>query len=149
MSKASEKHPNAEMGYDRSDPMILGVLGTTLAIVGTLVATMVGVNIYYQKYMDNLVQEVVQAPVSQELIDLRAREAKQLHSYAVADQATGSIRIPIERAMELLAAESAAGISKYPTAAYAVKKPEDAAAAAAGAAGAATSNVVPAAAASK
>jgi hypothetical protein len=148
MSKASEKHPNAEMGYDRSDPQILGVLGTTLAIVGTLVATMVGVNIYYQKYMDNLVQETVLEPVAQDLIDLREREAKQLHSYGMANKDTGTVRIPIERAMQLVASEAAEGKTKYPTAAYAVKKPEDAAAAA-GAATPATPNAAASAPASK
>jgi hypothetical protein len=40
-----------------------------------------------------------------DLAALRAREARQLEGYAWVDRAAGRVRIPIERAMELLAEE--------------------------------------------
>ena len=41
------------------------------------------------------------APVL-DLVEIRERELKRLSSYGWADQATGKVHIPIERAMELL-----------------------------------------------
>ena len=47
-------------------------------------------------------------------MDVRAREDEALHSYRYLDREKGTIRLPIERAMELLASEAAQGKLKYP-----------------------------------
>ena len=47
------------------------------------------------------------APESQALRDLRAREDEELHSYRYLDRDKETVRLPIERAMELMASEAA------------------------------------------
>ena len=136
MSSHAEEKPNsnlAELGFDRSEPRIPGILLTTVGIIGVLVATGVGVQFYYEKFRERVIEERQLAPVSQDLIDLRAKEDKELGSYGYADKATGVVRVPVSRAIELVISESKEGKSKYPTAPYIVKKAEDAAAPAAGA----------------
>ena len=54
-------------------------------------------------------------PVAEDLRNLRAKEDGQLHSYQYIDRARGTVRIPIERAMELLEEEYAEGRLSYPT----------------------------------
>lgn len=51
----------------------------------------------------------LQVAPTEELQRLRADEKAQLEGYAWVDRSRGLIRIPIERAMELLAAPSATG----------------------------------------
>jgi hypothetical protein len=136
MSSHAEEKPNsnlAELGFDRSEPRIPGILLTTVGIIGVLVATGVGVQFYYEKFRERVIEERQLAPVSQDLLDLRAKEDKELGSYGYADKATGVVRVPVSRAIELVISESKEGKSKYPTAPYIVKKAEDAAAPAAGA----------------
>ncbi len=43
------------------------------------------------------------------------REAEELHSYRYLDRDKGTVRLPIERAIELVAAEYAEGKLRYPT----------------------------------
>lgn len=139
MSSHAEEKPKsnlAELGFDRSEPQILGILGTTVGIIGVLIATGVGVHFYYESYRERIIEERQLTPVSQDLIDLRAKEDKELGSYGYADKAAGVVRVPVSRAMELVINEAKDGKSKYPTAPYIVKKAEDAAAPAAPAAGA-------------
>jgi hypothetical protein len=49
----------------------------------------------------------LQTDPMRDLLELRAREGAQLHGYAWADRQTGHVRIPIERAMALLATDGA------------------------------------------
>lgn len=139
MSSHSEEKPKvnlAELGFDRSEPQISSVVATTVGIIGVLIATGIGVHFYYEQYRDRLIEERQLVPVSQDLLDLRSKEEKELGSYGYADKTNGVVRVPVSRAMELVINESKEGKSKYPTAPYIVKKAEDAAAPAAPAAGA-------------
>ncbi|MBM3752753.1 MAG: hypothetical protein FJW38_02085 [Acidobacteria bacterium] len=139
MSSRAEEKPKsnlAELGFDRSEPQISSVVGTTIGIIGVLVGTGVGVQYYYEQYRERIIEERQLAPVSQDLLDLRSKEEKELGSYGYADKANGVVRVPVSRAMELVISEAKEGKSKYPTAAYIVKKAEDAATPAAPAAGA-------------
>jgi hypothetical protein len=130
----TKKTINAALGYDRSEPLTLPILGNIVGVVAILVAVIVGVNFYYETYRERIIEEVQLTPVSQDLLDLRAKEEQMLNSYGIVDKAAGTVRLPVSRAMELIAAEAKEGKLKYPTAPYAVKKAEDAAAPAAAAA---------------
>ena len=121
----------AELGFDRTEVQTVPVLVVTVAIVGFIVAVCVGCAIYYNSFRDAAVERIQLEPVSKDYLDLQAREAQQLGTYGTINKAAGTVRLPIEKAMELVVAESAPGGKwKFPANPYPVKKPEDAAAAA-------------------
>lgn len=136
MSKpvASKQPVTADLGYDRSEPLTGPILLNIVGILVILAVVIVAVQFYYNTYVDRLVEAQQLTPVSQDLLDLRAKEDQQLNSYGIADKAAGTVRLPVSRAMELVLTEAKEGKPKYPVAPYAVKKVEDAAAAAAPAA---------------
>lgn len=121
----------AELGFDRTEVQTVPVLVVTVAIVGFIVAVCVGCAIYYNSFRDAAVERIQLEPVSKDYLDLQAREAQQLGTYGSINKAAGTVRLPIEKAMELVVAESAPGGKwKFPANPYPVKKPEDNAAAA-------------------
>jgi len=119
------KKESIELGYDRSEPLTIPILLNIVAIVVILAVVITGVTFYFNSYRDRIIEETQLAPVSQDLLDLRAKEDQLLNSYGIADKTAGTIRVPVSRAMELVMAEAKAGTPKYPTAPYAVKKIED------------------------
>ncbi len=122
----------AEMGFDRTEVQTIPVVVVTVLIVGFIVAVCIGCAIYYNSFRDAQVERLQLEPVSKDYVELQSREQKHLNTYGTIDKASGTIRIPIDKAMELVVAESAPGAKwKFPTNVYAVKKPEDVAAAAA------------------
>lgn len=133
MSKpVAVKEPvNAALGYDRSEPLIGPIILNIVGIIVILVVVIAGVTFYFDSYRGRIIEETQLTPVSQDLLDLRAKEDQMLNSYGIADKAAGTVRLPVSRAMQLVMQEAKDGKSKFPTAAYAVRKPEDAAAAAA------------------
>ena len=62
------------------------------------------------------------------LRDLHKKEQWELTHYGYVDKSKGTVRIPIEQAMKLVAQDAAANAPKYPTTAYPVKTPEELAA---------------------
>lgn len=119
------KEASLELGYDRSEPLTIPILLNIVAIVVILALVIAGVTFYYNSYRDRIIVETQLTPVSQDLLDLRAKEEQLLNSYGIADKTAGTIRVPVSRAMELVLAEAKAGTPKYPTAPYAVKKIEE------------------------
>ena len=94
-------------GFDRAEPnvrLIALVGGVTLVL---LVAIVLGLEYYFDRALEQQVYVKVLAPESQALRDLRAREDEELHSYRYLDREKGTVRLPIERAMELMASEAA------------------------------------------
>lgn len=116
---------NAELGYDRSEPHIAPIIVNIISILIILIVVIVGVDFYFHAYRDHIVEETQLTPVSQDLLDLHAKEDQALNSYGIADKAAGTVRLPVARAMELVLAESKEGKPKYPVAPYAMKKVED------------------------
>lgn len=125
-----DDHPHA---FDRREPNYWFVGGFALAAVVLFGVTMAAIQLYYYIMRDQMVYERVLAPESQELKAIRTREDSILHSYKVVDQTKGTVRIPIERAMELTIQEAAAGRTAYNTNPYAIKTPQQQGAPAAGA----------------
>jgi NhaP-type Na+/H+ and K+/H+ antiporter len=119
------KKESVETGYDRSEPLTIPILLNIIAIVVILGIVIAGVTYYFNAYRDRIIEQTQLMPVSQDLLDLRAKEDQLLNSYGIADKAAGTVRVPVSRAMELVIAEAKAGTPKYPTKAYAVKKIED------------------------
>lgn len=102
-------------GYDGEEPKSrfvgLFMAGTVLA----LVLMLLGLQAYYDRVKEQQVYVKQLAPVAEDLRNLRAREESELHSYRFLDRGRGTVRLPIERAMELFAKEAAAGKFAYPT----------------------------------
>ena len=104
----------AGQGFDRSEPNVrlIAIFGAGTLVL--LVVAVLALQYYYDRVLEEQVFVKVQEPVAQNLVDLRAREDEALHSYRYLDREKGTIRLPIERAMELLASEAAQGKLKYP-----------------------------------
>lgn len=104
----------AGQGFDRSEPNVrlIAIFGAGTLVL--LVISVLALQYYYDRVLEEQVFVKVQEPVSQTLMDVRAREDEALHSYRYLDREKGTIRLPIERGMELLATEAAQGKLKYP-----------------------------------
>ena len=123
MKTVSEQPVNDTQGYDPGEPRT-GLIGVFMAaVVVGLALTILGVQAYFDHVKQQQIFVKVLAPVSEDLLDLHAREDSELHSYRYLDRTKGTVRVPIERAMELLAGEYAEGRLPYPTKPTPVKKP--------------------------
>lgn len=119
----------AELGFDRTEVQTIPVIVVTVLTIGFIVAVCIGCAIYYNSFRDAEMERLQLEPVSKDYLELQARESKQLNTYATIDKATGAVRLPIEKAMSLIVAESAPGAKwRFPVNPYPVKKPEDVAA---------------------
>lgn len=109
-------------GYDRHDPNVrfLALFGSALIVV--LVLVVLGIQYYHDRVKEQQIFIKVLQPESQALKDLRAREDQELHTYQYINRERGQVRLPIEQAMKLLAAEYAAGKTFYPVKPYPVKE---------------------------
>lgn len=123
-------------GFDTGEVDHTSVVLFGVVIVGIIVAVFIGVTIFWDKFLIGRYKEVVEGSPNQQLEQLRAREHKLLDGYSYTDKAKGQVRIPLQRAKELLLAEVAAGKQTYNTKDSA--KAADPAAVAAPAAAAAT-----------
>ena len=105
----------AELGFDADEPNARGILLFTGATVLLFIAVVVGVTYYFNHvYEEQEYNQLLSRP-SDELKALHAREDWELSHYQYLDKAKGQVRIPLNRAMELLVQEAAAGKVKYPT----------------------------------
>lgn len=93
-------------GYEKRDVAVGRLVAVTLAAVVILSAVLVGLFQLFVAESEHDIQEMVLAPESATLRELRAHEDGILHSFGVIDNARGQYRIPIERAMELVADEA-------------------------------------------
>ena len=93
-------------GFERTEPRAGMIALVGGAVMVMLVLVIGGVQAYYDHVRDQQIFVKQLEPVSEDLKALRAREAAQLHSYQYVDRAKGAVRIPIERAMELLVKEA-------------------------------------------
>jgi len=93
-------------GFETGEPgfRAIGIVGGVIVV--TLVAILLGVQAYYDSVLEQQIFVKQLEPVSAQLTVLRAREDAQLHSYQYIDRAKGTVRLPIERAMDLLIQEA-------------------------------------------
>lgn len=101
--------------FDRSEPRMGLVASAFGATVIGLILVVLAVQAVYDHVREQQIYVKVLEPVSEDLKNLRAREDSQLHSYQYVDRASGTVRIPIERAMELMEKEYAEGRLSYST----------------------------------
>jgi hypothetical protein len=110
MSSSSDHHghdsDHAGAGYEKSDVAIGRLVLVTLASVIFTVTVIVVLFQYFSVEREAQFQKVVYAPESVPLRELRAQEDAVLGSYGVVNDSLHQYRIPIERAMELVANEA-------------------------------------------
>jgi hypothetical protein len=121
----ADVNPNLEhhaaTDYDRREPrsgLIALVTGATIVV---LVGMILGIYWLYVFAYEHVDQEQYSGVPSKQLEAIHAREADHLYKYAFIDKEKGVIRIPIDRAIDLVAAEYAKGTVAYNTKTYPVK----------------------------
>ena len=97
---------NNSAGYEKRDVNIVMVIGISVFLVSLLVVILVFLMDYFVDTKEQMVYEVQLQPESVELQDLDAADMEELTTYKILDAERGMYRIPIERAMELLAKEA-------------------------------------------
>lgn len=96
-------------GYEKKDVNIRQILWWTISIVVAVAISLVLLNEYFLSVKEEMIYEEVLKPESVTLRDVRAKEDLLLNSYEVIDSTQGIYRIPIDRAMELIAQEAYRG----------------------------------------
>jgi hypothetical protein len=109
------KHSPKE-GFDRSDPhvgLIFVYAGIGLAVLVLLIVAMQG---YFEDLYRRAVYEKILSVSSEQLQDVRNRDAWNLSHYMYGDlsQKSGRVRIPLDKAMELNLQDAQAGKVFYP-----------------------------------
>jgi hypothetical protein len=92
------------MRYDDPNVAASAVVGFVSAILLFVIVVMLQA-VFYRAEQRELVRKVYSQP-NEALQQLDAVQLEQLNSYGWTSQADGVVHIPIERAMELVAAES-------------------------------------------
>lgn len=116
----------ADAGFDADEPNIKGLFLFLVATVALFIVVAVGVTYYFNYAYGQVEQQQLLGMPSEQLAELRAREAWNLTHYGYLDKAKGQVRLPINRAMELITSEAASGKPKYPQVDQAPKKVEPA-----------------------
>ncbi|MGA3204498.1 MAG: hypothetical protein ABSF12_18560 [Bryobacteraceae bacterium] len=130
-------------GYDRDEPSAGAIVAFAVISLLLLVLTIGAIQQYFEHIWNEAVYEKILAPPSELLREVRGRDDWNLTHYMYMDKASGQVRIPVERAMELNLQDAAAGKTFYPAKAT-VPKNEAPAFAVPGAAPAAAPGAAPA-----
>jgi hypothetical protein len=124
MSEPDKIHQQpAGIPYDTTEPRNWLILLVGLGIALTMVVIYFGVDWYYTYIKEKETYEKVLAPTSEILKQVRNRDNWNLSTYQYLDKNKTQVRIPIDRAMELIVAETRAGKIAWPTRPY-PPKPE-------------------------
>jgi hypothetical protein len=122
MAETNHNLPHApEVDYDRHDAKSGLIATISVSIIGLLVVLIIGVYYLYMVAYETVEQEVYTGVSSQELKAIHDREEQQLHQYSYIDKEKGIVRMPIDKAIELLSTDHAVGKVTYNTATYPVK----------------------------
>jgi hypothetical protein len=127
-----------KQGFDRAEPSAGAIATFAVGSLILLVLTILAIQQYFDHIWNQAVYEKVLAPPSEQLKEVRGRDDWNLTHYLYMDKASGQVRIPVDRAMELVLQDAAAGKTFYPAKATVPKKEEHVVAAPAAGAPAAT-----------
>ncbi len=96
-------HPSVKDGYEHQD--VNGMTGVWLSLVFIvfMVLTLVFINEYFNFSVESDKYHSQLAPQSNLLRDVRARDQEILTTYAVVDSTKNIYRIPVDKAMQLMA----------------------------------------------
>ena len=110
-----EKH-NPKEGFDRSDPHVGAIFAFTAVSLLVLVLLIVAMQGYFEDIYQKAVYEKILSAPSEQLQELRNRDAWNLSHYMYGDlnKNSGRVRIPLDKAIELNLQDAQAGKSFYP-----------------------------------
>ncbi|HEV2201668.1 MAG TPA: hypothetical protein VGR73_17755 [Bryobacteraceae bacterium] len=110
-----EKHDPRE-GFDRSDPHVRAIFVYTVVSLVVLVILIVAMQQYFEDIYQKAVYDKILSAPSEQLQELRNRDAWNLSHYMYGDlnQNSGRVRIPLDKAIELNLQDAQAGKSFYP-----------------------------------
>lgn len=133
MSKHLDPHYDHEVvkhdpkeGFDPTEPHASRITMFVIISVITLVVTIVALQNYFETVWNVAVTDKVLTVAPPELKDQRALEAWRMTHYEYTSEAKTQVRLPMERARELVLQEAAAGKTFYPAKPTAPKKEEPA-----------------------
>ncbi|MFQ5453732.1 MAG: hypothetical protein ACE5D6_06055 [Candidatus Zixiibacteriota bacterium] len=92
--------------YEKKDVNIKMIIIIGIVSVLLVVVTIIMLNEYFLAEKEKMVYDMVLKPESITLREIRAYENEQLNSYELIDSAKGVYRIPVDRAMKLIADEA-------------------------------------------
>jgi hypothetical protein len=117
------KHDSKE-GFDPSEPEASRITVFVILSVATLVLTIVAVQRYFESAWDTAVVEKVLTVAPPELKDQRMLETWRMTHYEYTTEAKKEVRLPLDRARELVLQEAAQGKTFYPARPTVPKKEE-------------------------
>jgi hypothetical protein len=120
LEEGKAQHVPPQMGFDPHEPQMAMVAVSGIAILILLVLVILAVQFYFDRVAERQTFTRVTATIAQDVRDLRSREDAQLYRYEFVDRAKGQVRIPVERAMELMVREASQGRAPYATRSYTV-----------------------------
>lgn len=98
--------PAEPEGYEKRDISVPKTLVVGMFVIILIVGFLVVLNEYFISVTEEIKQEQVLAPQSATYRDQIARDTELLTTYAIVDSTKGIYRIPVERAMKLMADEA-------------------------------------------
>ncbi|MDX2266922.1 MAG: hypothetical protein NW208_02375 [Bryobacter sp.] len=99
----------ALIGYERSEPNSRKIALLTISIVVTIIIVCFFVYWWYVLERERAFQREFAIPVWEVTKEVRAYETERLTQYKYIDKAKGAVQLPIDKAMEIYAAEAAEG----------------------------------------
>ncbi len=105
---------NPDEGFDQREPSSGAIAAFAIGSLVLLVLTIAAITQYFNKVYDEAVYEKILSAPSEQLRDVRGRDDWNLTHYLYMNKETGQIRIPVDRAMELMLQDAAAGKTFYP-----------------------------------
>ncbi len=108
MTEPGSEHPPTpeDAGYEKRDVNVNKIILAGVISVIIIVVLVIVVFDQFTAVKEELVYEKVLKPESVALRELRTRETEELTTYKVLNEKDSVYRIPIERAMELMAEEA-------------------------------------------
>jgi hypothetical protein len=107
-------HHDPSEGYDHSEPDAPPIWAFAIGSVVVLVVVIFAIQQYFERVWNDAVYDKVLAAPSPELQDLRNRDDWALTHYSYQDKSKGVVRIPLDRAQELVLQDAAQGKTFYP-----------------------------------
>lgn len=104
--------------FDRRDAKAGLIAGVSLVTILVLAAFVCGVYWLYVVTYEQVEHDQFTGVASKELIAVREREDEQLHKYGYINKEKGIVRLPVERAMQLVEDEATRGEFNWNTKTY-------------------------------
>ena len=115
MSEKTKPLSNANQGFDPGEVDAPSVALYGGLVIAVIVAVFLGVTLFWDKFLNGRYRDVVEGSPNAQIEDLHKREDALLSGYRFVDKGKGQVRIPLDRAMQLLTSEVQAGKSPYNT----------------------------------